>query len=420
MTVQHTPTPPRPVLLRAGRIITRPDQPPVERGAVLVEGDRIVAVGPATELEGAASGATVMELPAATVMAGLVNVHVHLSFDVTTDPRPALETGDLATLEHTVRSNARALLDGGVTTARDLGDRDGLVAGYRAQVQAGQLLGPTMLTACSPLTAPEGHCWFLGGEIDLTGTAAENHRAVDAAVARHLAAGADVIKVMTSGGMMTPAGAPMWQSQFSEQDLALIVASAREHGLPVAGHAHGADAMAACAKAGVNTIEHGGWLAPPDADGAMGYAPSEEIAEIIARTGIAVVPTRAREWETWPPEARLDLQLAKLAWNDQHGIRLIAGNDAGVGQGYFDTLVDTITQFHAAGWTPSRALATATTEAAQALGLGSQIGQLTPGYRADLIVLGSNPLEDLHALADIQHVMTGGRLHTPDSASSHS
>lgn len=418
MTAAPPPHPDQPLLIRAARVILRPDQPPFEQGAVLIQGDRIAAVGAAADLEGAAAAAKVLDLPGATVMPGLINVHVHLCFDVTGDPRPALEAGDLATLEHTVRSNARALLDGGVTTARDLGDRDGLVAGYRAQVHSGDVLGPRMLTAGPPLTAPRGHCWFLGGEIDLSGTASENRRAVDTAVARHAAAGADVIKVMTSGGMMTPSGAPMWQSQFSEQDLTLIVAAAREHGLPVAGHAHGADAMAACAKAGVNTIEHGGWLAPPDEDGAMGYAPSEKIAELISRSGIVVVPTRARGWETWPPEARLDLQLAKLAWNDHHGIRLVAGNDAGVGQGYFDTLVDTITQFHAAGWSPARALATATTDAADALGLGEQIGRIAPGYRADLLVLDADPLEDLHALAEVRHVVAAGRLHTPSDDAS--
>jgi imidazolonepropionase-like amidohydrolase len=268
-----------------------------------------------------------------------------------------------------------------------------------------------VLTALSPLTPPGGHCWFLGGEIDTGGDDAE--RVIRAAVAERADAGADVIKIMASGGNLTPAGAPMWQSQFTERDLAVVVAAAHERGLPVAGHAHGVEAMGRCARAGVDTIEHGSWRAEPDVDGEVRSELSPEVADLIAASGATMVPTRARGWETWPAEAGLELQLAKYAFDAEHGIPLIAGNDAGVGLDFFDDLVDAITLFEAAGWSRAQALATATTRAAAALGQAHHIGRLEVGHSADLVVLDADPLADLHALRKVRLVVVRGRQHVP-------
>lgn len=404
-------------LISAARIIADPEAAPVEPGAVLVEGTVITALGAADDLATRAPEAVRLDFPTATVIPGLINAHVHLSFGVTSDPRPAFENGDAATICQTIAANARSVIDGGVTTVRDLGDQAGLVAAFRDRVRCGEALGPRVLTALSPLTKPQGHCWFLGGELDLGPQgSAEAQRVIQAAVNERADAGADLIKVMASGGALTPSGAPMWQSQFTEWDLATIVEAAHERGLPVAAHAHGADAMALCARAGVASLEHGSWLTPPGPHGAMGYAPSEEVAELLVRARAVIVPTRARSWESWPEEAGLEQMLTKLAWNDAHGIQMIAGNDAGVGQGYFDDLVDTLTMFEAAGLSRQRALAAATTDAAAALGHADLIGRLAPGHSADLVVLAANPLDDLHALRDVRRVMIEGRVHDPNGS----
>ena len=398
-------------LITAQRVITDPERAPIEHGGVLIRDGVIAAVGPAHELERTAGPVDHLEFPRGTVIPGLINAHVHLAFDVTTDPRSAIEAGDLAAVRATVATNARAALDGGVTTVRDLGDPAGVVKAFGDQAAAGGEAGPRVLSAMAPLTTPGGHCWFLGGEIDTGGGRAE--RVIRAAVDERAAAGADVVKVMAGGGMLTPSGAGIWESQFSERDLTILVAAAHEHGLPVAGHAHGTEAMARCARAGVDTIEHGGWRAPPGPDGGVRHDLSGEVADLIAASGAVMVPTRARGWRTWPPGTELEPLLEKLAFDAERGIPLIAGNDAGVGQGFFDDLVDTLTLYEAAGWSRPQALAMATTRSAAALGQAHRLGRLEPGYGADLVVLDADPLVDLHALRRVRLVVVRGRQHLP-------
>jgi imidazolonepropionase-like amidohydrolase len=398
-------------LITAQRVIPDPERAPLEHGGVLIRDGMIAAVGPAHELERTVGPVDHLEFPRGTVIPGLINAHVHLAFDVTTDPRSAIESGDLEAVRATVAANARAALDGGVTTVRDLGDPAGTVKAFGRRAAAGHVAGPRVLAAMAPLTPPGGHCWFLGGEIDTGGGWAE--RVIRAAVDERAAAGADVVKVMAGGGMLTPTGAPLWESQFSERDLTVLVAAAHERGLPVAGHAHGTETMARCARAGVDTIEHGGWRAPPGPDGEVRYDLSGKVADLIAASGAVMVPTRARGWRSWPPGTELELLLEKLAWDAERGIPLIAGNDAGVGQGYFDDLVDTLSLYEAAGWSRPQALAIATTRSAAALGQGHHLGRLEPGYGADLVVLDADPLVDLHALRSVRLVVVRGRQHVP-------
>ena len=398
-------------LITAQRVVTDPERAPLEHGGVLIRERVIAAVGPAHELERTAGPVDHLEFPRGTVIPGLINAHVHLAFDVMTDPRSAIEAGDLAAVRATVAANARAALDGGVTTVRDLGDPAGLVKVFGERAAAGHAAGPRVLSAMAPLTLPGGHCWFLGGEIDTGDGRPES--ILRAAVAERADAGADVVKVMAGGGMLTPTGAPLWESQFGERDLAILVAAAHERGLPVAAHAHGTETMGRCARAGVDTIEHGGWRAPPGPDGEVRLDLSGEVADLIAASGTVVVPTRARGWRTWPPDAELEQLLEKLAFDAERGIPLIAGNDAGVGQGFFDDLVDTLTLYEAAGWSRPQALALATTRSAAALGRADDLGRLEPGYGADLVVLDADPLADLDALRRIRLVVVGGQQHVP-------
>ncbi|MBC3189518.1 amidohydrolase family protein [Pseudonocardia sp. C8] len=393
-------------MLTAGQVIVAPDQPVLPRGAVLVTSDgRIGDVGPEAAMAERHQGTRRLEFPAATVLPGLINAHVHLAFEATADPVAALRRGDHATVRGTIAAHARTLLDAGVTTVRDLGDRDGLVGEFRDQVAAGTAVGPRVLSAYAPLTSPQGHCWFLGGEVS-------GVSAVRAAVHEQADRGADLIKLMAGGGRLTPLAAPVWESQFSLEELRAAVETAHGRGLRVAAHAHGTDTMALCAEAGVDTIEHGGWLTGPTAEPRC-YEPREDIADLIADRGIAVCPTRFRNWRSWPPEAGLDGLMKRLAWMRSRGIALIAGTDAGVGNGKYDDLVEALGLYVAAGWSPSEALALATTRGSAALGRESDVGRVAQGCTADLLVVDGDPLADLEALRAVQCVVAGGRLHHP-------
>lgn len=390
----------RPWLLGGARVVSDPERPAVDRGALAIAGPTIVATGPLSRLGERFPDAPVVDHPDATVLPGMVNAHVHLAFDVTADPIPTLTAGYRDALRATIAANAAALLDEGVTTARDLGDRDGLVAEYRDAVAGGLAVGPRMLVAHEPLTPPGGHCWFLGGEVD-------GPEAIRAAVADRAERGADWIKVMAGGGMMTPSSRPIWSDQFSGDELAVVVDAARDAGLPVAAHAHGTDTMALCARVGVDTIEHGSWRTGPTVS-PRHFDARPDVAAAIAAAVSALVPTRARGWRTWEASDR-DGLLARLAWNDDHGIDMVVGTDAGVGQGFFDDIVETLMLYRAAGFSPARVLAMATTRAADTLGR-PDLGRLVPGAPADVLVVGGDPTVDLESLRDVRLVVAAGRV----------
>ncbi|TCK26204.1 amidohydrolase family protein [Pseudonocardia endophytica] len=401
-------------LITADRVVTAPGEPVVPHGAVLVDGDTIVAVGTAADLEPVARDAERWDVRGGTVQPGLLNAHVHLSFRVDDDPVPSLRDRDHDALRRAIAANARACVEAGVTTVRDLGDRDGLVSAFRDDVAAGRADGPRVLTAQSPLTVAGGHCWFLGGEIDVDAHPSDVVLAIRDAVTRRAAAGADVIKVMAGGGRMTPSGAPMWQSQFGLRDLRAVVDAAAGHGLPVAAHAHGTHAMGLAARAGVTTIEHGGWHTAPGPDGGTAHFCDDAVAEAIAASGAVVVPTRFRGWRDWPADAGLQGQIDRTHWSRGHGIAMIAGNDAGVGRGWFDDLTDALTYYRAAGVPAAEVLDMATTGAAAALGVGDRTGRLAPGLAADVLAVGGDPLADTDALRDVRGVLAAGRaVRTP-------
>lgn len=394
------------LLVTAGRVIVSAQDAVVVGGGVLVTPEGTVGeVGPAAEMGARFPHAARLDFPTSTVLPGLINAHVHLAFDASTDPVAALRRGDPDGLRATIATHARELLDAGVTTVRDLGDRDGLVAQLRDDIATSAAVGPRILSSLAPLTSVGGHCWFLGGEVG-------DDAAIRAMVADHAERGADLIKVMAGGGRMTPSAAPVWESQFTRGQLEVVVAAAREVGLRVAAHAHGPETMAICAQAGVDTIEHASWLSGPTVEPRC-YDPRDDVAELIANAGISVCPTRARNWRNWPPSAGLDEHLGRLAWMAGHGITIIAGTDAGVGAGLFDDLVDLLGLYEAAGWSRPEVLAMATTVAAAALGRSDRIGRLRPGFAADLLVVAGDPLADLRALREVRCVITGGRPHYP-------
>lgn len=382
-------------LVSGARVITAADEPVVEQGGVLVRDGVVVAVGPAADLDG--DGVEHLAFPGATVLPGLVNAHVHLAFDVTGDLVPALRDADHGALRATIAANAAAQLAAGITTVRDLGDRDGLVAQLRDDVAAGRTVGPRVLSAGAPLTVRGGHCWFLGGEVDATPAAMRT------AVRERAEQGLDVVKVMAGGGKLTPSGPSMWESQFGLDELAALVEAAHEAGLPVAAHAHGTDAIALAARAGVDTVEHAGWQA---AGGRRDC--SDEVAELVAASGATIVPTRFRGWPTWPEEAGLEAHLERQRWVDRHGIATIVGNDAGAGEGFFDDLHDAMTLYAAVGWTPAQVLAATTSRSAAVLGIGDRVGRLAPGYAADVLVVDGDPLADLAALRRVRLVLARG------------
>ena len=307
-------------VITAGRVLPRPSAP-VEDGAVLVRDGVIVAAGPRADvLAQAAPDAARHDFPTGTALAGLFNVHVHLAFD--TSPRDARRTSSRVTPGiccADARSRVRQLLRSGVTTVRDLGDRGHLGAAVRRSFEGET--APRLLVSGPPITVPGGHCHFFGGE-----TASDND--IRSLIDANAAAGADVIKVMASGGQITEGGADMWESQFDARQLRVVTEHAATHGLPVAAHAHGADAIEAAVEAGVSTIEHCSFLTGP-----REFDRREPVAKRMAADGISACSTSSRNWRVIVEKLGDDVAQAmygRLPWLEEHGVRLLAGTDAGL------------------------------------------------------------------------------------------
>ncbi|WP_043263089.1 amidohydrolase family protein [Streptomyces sp. CT34] len=389
------------MLITVGALLYGPVGEHTTDAAVLVEDGRIAAAGPREEVLAQTSpSAARRDHPGATLLPGLIDGHVHLSFDAGPEPYRALLESDPPTLLEAMARRAEQLLACGVTTVRDLGDREAAAIRLRAAVTAGRVRGPRILAAGSPLTPPGGHCWFLGGEV-------ADEAALRAMVRRNAEAGADVIKVMASGGHITEGGAAMWESQFSTAQLAAAVDEARRYGLPVAAHAHGARSIASAVAAGVGTVEHCLWLAGPD-----GVDRRTDVAAAMAHQGIAVCGSLCgHDWRTrlerdGPAATRAFYD--RLSWLDGLGVPLLTGTDAGIPQAAFDDYVGMLELYTWLGFPAERVIELATAASARALGLAATTGRIAPGLDADLLVVDGDPRADLSALRAVRLVVARG------------
>jgi imidazolonepropionase-like amidohydrolase len=198
----------------------------IDNPTVLVDRGLVVATG-----ENLPDSIDVVELDDVTLLPGLVDCHQHLVFDGRGTLEDQVVGVDDDMLTERARKHARLALVGGVTTLRDLGDRNFVTLGLRGDPSLA-----TIVSAGPPITSRGGHCWYLGGEC-------EGRSALLAAVADRVERGCDVVKIMVTGGAMTPSY-PLWMSQFSEDDVRLVVDEAHRNGLPVAAHCHGVDGIA--------------------------------------------------------------------------------------------------------------------------------------------------------------------------------
>jgi imidazolonepropionase-like amidohydrolase len=371
-------------------------------GAIVLGGQLVEWVGPAAGLPTEYAVLPRTDYPGSTIMPGLIDSHIHLGFDGGPNPaaRMRAETDEQQLV--LMLRNARDLLGVGVTTARDLGSRAYLAVVVRDAIAAGLARGPRMVVAGPPVTVTGGHCWFMGGEAD----SEDDLRRI---VRTHHKHGADLIKVMATGGFMTTGSAP-WYAQFTAAQLALIVAEARRVDMPVAAHAHGLEGMRRAVEAGVTTIEHCSWVTETNE-----RQFDERLAAQMAERGIVVCPTINvnAPYVTELTGITVGENVTKM---QEVGVRLIAGTDAGIDNTphhqYAGGLAALVTLL---GLRPADVIAMATTEAAVVLGVGAITGRLAPGYEADLIVVDGDPLTDITALARLRRVIARGRDYVPDS-----
>ena len=271
----------------------------------------------------------------------------------------------------------------------------------RDAIAAGLARGPRMVVAARPITVTGGHCWFMGGEADSD----DDLRRM---VRTHHKRGADLIKVMSTGGFMTTGSAP-WYAQFSRAQLAVVVEEAGRVDKPVAAHAHGIEGIGRAVEAGVTTLEHCSFVTETNE-----RRFDEPLAARIAERGIFVCPTIN---VNAPYVAKLTGMVVGEHVKAMHemGVRIIAGTDAGVDNTPHHQYVGGLEYLVTLGFRPADVLAMATTEAAAALGVDAITGRLAPGFDADVIVVDGDPSADIAALGRLQRVIARGRDYLPDS-----
>ncbi len=373
--------------------------------AVLVEGNKIVAAGPAAQVM-APAGARTLALPGLTLLPGLIEGHSHLLLhpynEASWDDQVLQEPLALRVARATV--HARRTLLAGFTTARDLGTEGAGYAdvGLKQAIDEGIVPGPRLLVATRALVATGSYGPRLGA-VDELPRGAQEADGVDGivrAVREQIGHGADVVKVYADyrwgpGGTATPT--------FSLEELTLIVQTARSAGRGVVAHASTAEGMRRAALAGVETIEHGDGGTP-------------EVFRLMKQRGVALCPTVAAtdaiaQYKGWQkgPEPAPERVLAKrraVRAAVQAGVTLVVGGDVGVFP-HGDNARELELLVQDCGLAPLQVLRAATAGNAQVFHLADR-GRIAPGLLADLVAVAGDPTQHVEALRQVQLVMKGG------------
>lgn len=373
---------------------------------VLVEGGRITAVEPGSTP--APSGCEVTYLPGTTLLPGLIDTHVHLCGDDSPGALDQLPDLSPDEVEGIISAAMQAQLAAGVTSVRDLGDHQWAVVDRRRAAGDGSagLIEPTVVASGPPITIEHGHCWSMGGVV----AGVEGLRQ---AVRDRAERGADVVKIMTSGGAMT-VGTDVLVCQFTLEELRVVVDEAHRVGLPVTAHAHGVPAVEQCVAAEVDGIEHCSCLTP------HGFSTPPGLAERLASAGTLVCPTLGRALGVEPPPqvkalmertgATWENRLEQVAELYRAGVTLVSGADSGISPGKpHGVLPEAVIDLLDCGVPADIALGSATSVAASACGLAGRTGRLKAGLDADLLIVDGDPSLDITALRSVRGVVSRGR-----------
>ncbi len=404
-------------LITADRLVDGSTAAPIERAAVLIQGERIVALGPQDAVR-APDGATVdrKAYGAATILPGLVDAHTHLVApgDGTLGDDIAKEDDDFLLLQ--AAKNARTLLHSGVTTLRENGAKGKVAFSLREGIRRRLAPGPRMVICGRPIAITGGHMGYFGSEAD-------GEVAVRAEVRKLLKEGADYIKIVASGGS-TRTSDPN-RASYSVAELAAMTDEARRHGKLTAAHCTSAQSIQNCLDAGVDMIIHCIFTEP---DGTFRFRP--DLVERLAAAKAWVNPTlyvmkagiermrEAREREgRLTPELMAQLEQSRRALDvrvdavrrmSEAGVRMTAGSDSPWGWYAPGEFVHEIHMLAQAGLSYADAIVTGTAGAADSIGVGGVSGRLLSGRQADVLVVRGDPTREITALWDVLDVYQAG------------
>src|SRR6267142_3692261 len=398
----QVPTPKR-TIVRAGRVLDVRTGQMHANQAIVIEGEKIMQIVAANEVK-AAAGDTMIDLPDATLLPGLIDAHTHLTFDLSSLGYQGLAISTAREALHGAR-NARVTLEAGFTTVRNLGAKDYADIALRDAINEGDAIGPRILASGPALGITGGHCdenllspaFHSQGEGVADGVEGVQHK-----VREVIKYGAEVIKICATGGVLSKGDDPN-ASQYTLEEMKAIVADAHRLGRKVAAHAHGAEGVRWASEAGVDSIEHG-------------HLMDDAAIATLKKNGTYLVPTLflGEYMETnmdrsdVPEFSKQKMRdvIAAMRKNTRKafsaGVKVAFGTDAavyphGLSAGEFHVYVSL-------GMTPLAAIQTATVNASDLLGSKYLVGSLETGRWADVVAVDGDPTKDVTILEHVKFV----------------
>ena len=377
----------------------------IENGSVLFD-DRILQIS-SSPLEGADS---VIDGTGYTLIPGLIESHAHLAMDASMNPFAVIEKDSEAATGIKAYLDGLKFIESGITTIRNMGTKYDVDIEYRNMVRSGMLKGPRVIASGMLLTMTGGHGHAIGIECD-------NPDEARKAARLQIKKGADVIKLIATGGVLTP-GSEIGAPQMSEEDMRAACQEAKRQGRTSAAHCIGVSGIKNAIRAGVTSVEHG-------------YYVDDEAIELMLENQTYFVPTISAPLSMVRYGKDLDDEFVQtsirkiLPLAENHkivfkkalaaGIKIAAGTDQGTPHNYPGGLVYELEKFIEYGMTNMQAITAATHTAAELVNLSDSIGSIETGKIADLVLLKGNPLEDIWNITKVAKVFQSGRM-TVDQA----
>ncbi|MFC7393756.1 metal-dependent hydrolase family protein [Scopulibacillus cellulosilyticus] len=397
-------------LIKNGTLIDGNGGQPLANAAVLIKDNRIEAVGKLSEIKQPDEEVEVIDAQNGYILPGFIDTHVHMMMDQS-NLQKSLST-PFSMNFYKALGHMKRTINAGVTSVRDAGFTD---VGVKEAIDQGLILGPRMQVSIIPLTITGGHgdSWTRSG-IDLTRLSypgmpdgiCDGPEQVRQKVREVLRAGADIIKVHATGGVMSPTDHPEF-TQFSQEELEIMVQEAAfRRGIKVMAHAQGAEGIKNAVRAGIHSIEHGIFL-------------DDEAIELMLAKGTYLVPTllapvavlEAGETSDDMPEHALqksreviDFHRESIAKAYKSGVKIAMGTDAGVMP--HGTNLRELNLMCQIGMSPMEAIVATTKVAAECLGWDDKLGTVETGKLADIIITKTNPIENISSLEDTNNIVT--------------
>ncbi len=381
----------------------------LEHATVLVEEDKIVSIRETDS--GLDQDTRTIPIKGAVLFPGFIDCHVHLVMDASPDPMKSVAGESLALTTLKSVRHAEKTLSAGVTTVRDLGGKEGIDLVLKQAIASGLIKGPRVLASGRPICMTGGHGWPMGREAD-------GPDDVRRAAREQIKAGADIIKLMATGGVLTPSVEPGC-AQLTYEEMKAGIEVAHRAGKKTATHAMGSQGIMDALRAGIDSIEHGIYLTDEIIsfmiENKVFFIPTIAALHHIEKMGVAGgIPAWAvKKSAVVAPHHRASIQKAHQA-----GVAIAMGTDAGTPFNYHGKNLMEIPLLVRHGLSPLEALMAATGIASKVLGMENQIGTIEQGKMADLVLVRQNPLDDIDILNEsdaIVRVMKSGKFMEDES-----